>query len=667
MKVKKTPLEPSLHERAEFRPRLVNSIKNGDRRALSTIKYALRSLTTRSYSKAGSKGAGRIRPSEKAKQRVFIKVRVVKTPKASTKLYVHLLYLARSGVCREGESPHFFDSDKIHSRDELNQTITQWGEDKHHFRFIISPENGRDLDLEEYTRLLLEQMQKDLGEQLTWFATCHYNTDEPHVHVVVRGVGKDGKPLHIAKDYVRHGMRELAQSLATEKLGQRTQLALEKSLSQQSQQKRWTSLDASLESDMEQAIDGSIRLYKTLTSEHETTKTFAKAKLQRLLFLKTYELAEEISPGVWKLRSDAKPTLKQLEKLQNAQELVTKHVLGREAFSPLVIHDPTVALTEHISGEVLGTGLYDGSYSKQYLLISGFDGRNHLVEPSRFALREGDSLRRGQLITVTNQRKHHAADTVIMRFAEARGNVFSEKLFEDSLREKVSKGTWQIPFGVSLNDYLERYRTRLSSLEDTGIITPIAERTYQVPKDLHQLVAKLDESLGTKAHMKIQIDSYVSMQQQIVRLGGTWLDSFDKGRLKPSDVLSPLGAKLIHSLEERRAFLHGRGVPLSERSTASLNNLEVARITARLEKLYGKQITPQLGSHMRGFVKRYKILGSGLHQVITTKEGHILRKLPHTDKRIATGTLVQVRTTPQGVLVEQVLGRDQSQSKGQKR
>jgi type IV secretory pathway VirD2 relaxase len=89
-------------------------------------------------------------------------------------------------------------------------------DDRHHFRFIVSPEDTAELsDLKDYTRELAAHMEHDLGTRLDWVAVDHWNTDNPHVHLIVRGVADDGRDLVIARDYTKEGMRARAQDLVT--------------------------------------------------------------------------------------------------------------------------------------------------------------------------------------------------------------------------------------------------------------------------------------------------------------------------------------------------------------------------------------------------------------------------------------------------------------------
>lgn len=51
----------------------------------------------------------------------------------------------------------------------------------------------------------MAQAERDLGTELDWIAVDHWNTDNPHIHVLVRGKADDGKDLVISRDYISRG------------------------------------------------------------------------------------------------------------------------------------------------------------------------------------------------------------------------------------------------------------------------------------------------------------------------------------------------------------------------------------------------------------------------------------------------------------------------------
>jgi len=141
---------------------------------------------------------------------------------------LHLAYLERDGVERDGAPGRLYGADEGFDREAFGRPLA--GEQRQ-FRFMVSPEDGDQLDLTDFARRFMEQVQTDVGRRLVWAAVNHHNTDNPHVHIVVRGVDADGDDLRINGRYIAEGMRWRAQELATRELGPRSELEMERSQS----------------------------------------------------------------------------------------------------------------------------------------------------------------------------------------------------------------------------------------------------------------------------------------------------------------------------------------------------------------------------------------------------------------------------------------------------
>jgi len=50
-------------------------------------------------------------------------------------------------------------------------------------------------------------MERDLGTEIEWVAAVHHNIEHPHVHIAVRGVDQEGRPLRLRGIY-RAGLRD---------------------------------------------------------------------------------------------------------------------------------------------------------------------------------------------------------------------------------------------------------------------------------------------------------------------------------------------------------------------------------------------------------------------------------------------------------------------------
>src|SRR5258708_5882446 len=151
-----------------------------------------------------------------SQRRVVVKARVVRASSRSARtapIGAHVSYLKRDGVTRDGSHAQMFDATGDRADDVA--FAERCKDDRHHFRFIISPEDAGDMtDLRAFMRDLAAQMERDLGTRLDWIAVDHWNTDNPHVHLLVRGVTDDGRDLGIALDYISPGLRSLAVDLA---------------------------------------------------------------------------------------------------------------------------------------------------------------------------------------------------------------------------------------------------------------------------------------------------------------------------------------------------------------------------------------------------------------------------------------------------------------------
>jgi len=92
-------------------------------------------------------------------------------------------------------------------------------------------------------------MESDLGTPLEWVAVAHYNTEHPHVHATLRGIGADGRPFRLSRDYIRQGIRCAAEDLCTRQLGYRTEFDTAAAQRREVQAHRYTSLDRALKRD----------------------------------------------------------------------------------------------------------------------------------------------------------------------------------------------------------------------------------------------------------------------------------------------------------------------------------------------------------------------------------------------------------------------------------
>ena len=168
----------------------------------------------------------------------------------------HLSYLQREGASRDGTVPELFTSTPGETADR-GQVTERWMEDPRHYRIVISPEEGHRLaDLEALSRHVMSDLSAAVGRTLEWVGVVHENTDQPHVHVVLRGAS-DGRALVLPRDQVRYGMRASAEAFVTAELGERRPDAVQEALRAQAVAHAVVPLDRVLASMAETAFEAS--------------------------------------------------------------------------------------------------------------------------------------------------------------------------------------------------------------------------------------------------------------------------------------------------------------------------------------------------------------------------------------------------------------------------
>jgi type IV secretory pathway VirD2 relaxase len=308
-------------------------------------------------------------------RKVTIKARIVRQATKGAALSAHLSYLRRDGVTKDGAAGRMFDADW---QEADHRAFAERCEgDRHHFRFIVSPEDAKELgDLKAFTRDLMGQAERDLGTTLDWVAVDHWNTEHPHIHVIVRGKAEDGQDLVIARDYISRGMRSRAQELLTQELGPRTDLEIRQSLDREVEAERWTGLDRAFAREAG-SNGGIIDLRPQPSSEADELRLLKVARVRKLEELGA---AQEIAPGKWTLADHAEKTLRELGQRDDvikrlAQGLAATGV-DRDTGSFVLAGE---SLDQPIIGRLVARGLDDELRGTGYAIVDGVDGRVHHI------------------------------------------------------------------------------------------------------------------------------------------------------------------------------------------------------------------------------------------------------------------------------------------------
>ena len=314
-------------------------------------------------------------------RRVAIKARVVRqlgTKFRSAPLSRHIAYLERDGVTRDGARGEMFGPDAETA--DVKAFAERCEGDRHHFRFTVSPEDAGEMtDLRAFTRELMSDAERDLGTRLDWVAVDHWNTDNPHIHVLVRGRADDGGDLVISRDYISRGLRGRAEERVELELGPRSEREVSNALRREVDAERWTSLDRALRNVADEGA-GIADLRPNATGpdpELRRLMTGRAMKLERM------GLAEPAGPGCWTLKPGIEDTLRDLAVRGDIIKMMHRAMTdGARApdVAGFAIHGEDVS--DRIIGRLVERGLHDELAGTAYAIIDGADGRTHHI---RFA------------------------------------------------------------------------------------------------------------------------------------------------------------------------------------------------------------------------------------------------------------------------------------------
>lgn len=592
-------------------------------------------------------------------QRVVVKTHYVKhkgVAKGAASLRSHTRYLARDGAGADGKNAPFYGA-KENGLDP-KEFVDLCKNDRHHFRSIISPEHGQRIkDFEGYVRKTMALIERDLGTKLDWRAVNHFNTDQPHAHVVIRGVDDKGNDLVIAEDYIKHGMRARAQEVCTELLRERSLKEIHQSLEKEVEAERYTSLDSRIEKRLSEnrIVDARPSMGVAKNDFHEN---LIRGRLQ---YLEKMGLATLQDTGIYRLSENMRRDLRALSQRNDIIKNIYARI-GTEA-SHAAIHSIGQFKPKSLSGRVLDKGLHDEITDKRYIVIRDAGGRPHYIDVGRNP--EFDYMQRGSLVRLAQPEKSRGkADYNILTLAK---NNKDEKGVYDVARHLayVEKSRTDIT-PEKRDQYIQRHITRLETLEKSGVVESLGDGRFKVPLDLIAKGKEVSEKINEKSFIKLRVISEKPVESQIDAEAWTWLDRELYKRSRKAEPSLEYDGVIKGALKQRMAWLEKNryadvkdGVLRMKPGTADkLKEAELVKAGQKLALQTGKPYE-KISNKKEQYGKYHGIarLHSGRYAVIESNKAVSLAPVSQA-LNIEQGALVSLKSTGRGRFFVTELSRD---------
>lgn len=558
--------------------------------------------------------SGRDRYASFRARRVIVKARIAKmVGKGLDAARLHLRYIQRDGVTREGTSGELYDAAR--DRADGRAFVERSDGDRHQFRFIVNAEDGVEYDdLKGLTRRLMQRVEDDLGTSLDWVAVDHHNTGQPHTHIVVRGRDDTGKDLVIAREYMAHGFRARASELVTIDLGPRTDRDIEERLLREVGQERFTSIDRGLLGVADET--GRVEIATLSHRISEYARFHQTLRVGRLRVLEGFGLATETAPGAWQLSPELEPTLRRLGErgdiIKTLHHEISATGLTRNA-GDYAIYDPSDATApRELIGRVVARGLADDIEDRHYLVVDAIDGRTHWVGIGR-----GDAVEptpEGAIVAISARPvEARSSDRTVAEIAGSNGGRYSAELHH---RHDPSASAEFVQAHVRRLEALRRGRAGGERL---------AEGAWVIGADHIDRAAAYERGQAQAQPVKVEILSAFPLDRQLGADGATWLDRTLISENPPAIRDAGFGREVRGALAQRRQWLVEQELAREEQGQTVygrglldvLRRRELNRIASQLSRELGLVYSePPYRGRIEGVYRRRIDLVSGRFALI---------------------------------------------------
>jgi len=393
----------------------------------------------------------------------------------------HGRYVARESATHEGD-PREVGFNATEESIDIAARLEGWqkANDERLWKLIVSPEFGDRVDLKRLTCDLISQMETDLGTWLEWVAVAHFNTEHPHIHVALRGVGGEGRPLRLSRDFIREGIRHITEDLCTRQLGYRTEFDAADAQRREVHQHRYTSLDRIIQRDADRAEDAESAFFTVNKDPSRaglgpSTSRIERRTAERLMVLESVGLAESTDPKTWRVRRDFASVLRAMQRSADHQKTLAAHgALISDVRLQMAVLD--LRNLTRLEGRILVHGEEESS-GRSYLLLEGTDARVHYVyyTPEIEAARNRGGLRTNCFIQLRKSAAESRPALEMDDMGDAEAILRNKRQLREMGQRLIRRGI--IPQDDGWDGWLGRYQKALQDAVTTLEIPSVTKQS----------------------------------------------------------------------------------------------------------------------------------------------------------------------------------------------
>jgi hypothetical protein len=384
-------------------------------------------------------------------------------------------------------------------------------------------------------------MEHDPGARLDWIGLDHWNTDNPHIHLVVRGADERGDTLVIHREYISHGMRERAAELVTIELGPQSEHQVRRKLAREVGADRWTQLDTTLRREAQRTEGGVLDFRPEVARSGAARDEIRALLISRLQKLERMGLARAIRPALWLLAGEAEPSLHALgtrgDIIRTMQRALSAPGQERSP-TEFAISDAPITSERTVIGRVVEKGLHHELKGSAYLVVDSVDGRAHYL----------------QVPILLRSRMHGRAESsrsdgcTAGRIEQSRGWPTLNGIYDpERHRLELTRANASDPEAL-----VEAHVLRLEALRRGGrIVERLPDGRWNIPEDYLDRARGYDARHGAALDLEVRTLSRLPLEHQVVAPGATCLDRELARREKTELAEAGFGGEVRTALQQR--------------------------------------------------------------------------------------------------------------------